>query len=165
MAKRKAKKKMAKKKTTKKTAAAARSEKALAAVGRVLKKKPKATTEELRKAAERADAAIKTLSRRSFHASYALPAKRTAGLVAKGGRPKGGARTKKKVTRRKVTRGRADRAKVVDRVQVFRARRAAGLAIQDLLLNHGIVDDASHEEAMRVAQQIVRDVGKSLGRG
>ncbi len=54
------------------------SDKARAAVERVFEWNPKATTEEFRKAAERADASIKGLAPRSFNASYVLPLKRDA---------------------------------------------------------------------------------------
>ena len=86
---------------------AKRSAKALAAVGRVLKKKPKAETPELRAAAEKADASIKKLNPRSFNARYLLPTRRKLGLLKKSTkrkrRKKGSAKQGRPKARRRTT--------------------------------------------------------------
>ena len=74
---------------------AERSSKALAATERLYKKKPKASSEEFRAVAVKADPSVAKLSGLSFNASYVLPFKRSA--AAKAGKKK----TAKKVTRPK----------------------------------------------------------------
>lgn len=59
-----------------------RSVKALEAVAALFTKNPKASTEEFRKVAEKADASIKKLEPRSFNAKYVLPLKRSAAAAA-----------------------------------------------------------------------------------
>lgn len=60
-----------------------RSLKALEATAELFVKKPKASTEEFREVAEKADSSVKKLSPRSFNAKYVLPLKRSA-AAAKG---------------------------------------------------------------------------------
>ncbi len=65
---------------------AERSKKALAATEKLYKKKPKASHEEFRKVAVKADPSVAKLSGLSFNASYVLPFKRSA--AAKSGKKK-----------------------------------------------------------------------------
>ena len=103
---------------------AKRSQKAIAAVERVLKRKKDAKPAELRAAAEKADASVKKLQPRSFNAQYVLPSKRKLGLTHKRTSKKKTVK-KKKTTRRRVTRGLTgrDRARQLVRERDLQVKR------------------------------------------
>lgn len=83
-----------------------KSEKAAAAVTKLFKKKPGATTDEFLEVAVAADSSLKGIGKRSFNATYLLPLKRKAGAgKKKRGRKKTKATRRAKRTGRKKTAG------------------------------------------------------------
>ena len=101
----------------------ATSTKAQAAIKKLFRRKPSASTAEFQAAAEKADPSVKGLAPRSFNASYVLPLKRKASTKSskkKAARKK----TKRKVTARKVTarkvRGRKTRRSAAKGLAVVR---------------------------------------------
>lgn len=97
-----------------------KSEKAAAAVTKLFKKKPGATTDEFLEVAVAADSSLKGIGKRSFNATYLLPLKRTAGA----GKKKRG-RRKTKATRRAKRTG---RKKTAGAKRGRSRRRAAGVS-------------------------------------
>ena len=123
---------------------AERSAKALAAVQRVLKKRPKADTAALRAAAEKADASVKKLNAVSFNARYLLPTRRKLGLVKKSTKKKRRKKTRAKKGRRTVTRRVTDRSRLHGRALARRLVQERDHLVQDTLVK-GTDQQAAYE--------------------
>ncbi len=78
-------------------------EKVKAAVARLYAKNPKATTDDFRKVAERADKSVRKQSTRSFNATYVVPIKRRSGSKKRKKVGNGRRRVRRTRTRRRAT--------------------------------------------------------------
>ncbi len=123
---------------------AGRSEKALAAVAKALKKSPKADPAELRAVAEKADASIKKLNPRSFNARYLLPTRRTLGLLKKSTKRKKRKKATAKQGRPKASLSTAGRRRLQGRALARRLVQERDRLVQDTLVK-GSDQDAAYE--------------------
>ena len=123
---------------------AERSAKALAAVEKVLKKKPKADTPELRAAAEKADASTKKLNPRSFNARYLLPTRRKLGLLKKSTKRKRRKKAPAKQGRPKARRRTTGRRRLHGRALARRLVQERDRLVQDSLVK-GTDQHAAYE--------------------
>ncbi len=123
---------------------AGRSEKALAAVKKALKKSPKADSAELRAAAEKADASIKKHNPRSFNARYLLPTRRTLGLLKKSTKRKKRKKAAVKQARPKASLPKAGRPRLQGRALARRLVQERDRLVQDTLVK-GSDQDAAYE--------------------
>ena len=123
---------------------AKRSAKALAAVEKALKKKAKAGTDELRAAAEKADASIKKLNPRSFNARYLLPTRRKLGLLKKSTKRKRRKKVSAKQGRPKARRRPTGRRRLQGRALARRLVQERDRLVQDTLVQ-GTDQEAAYE--------------------